>query len=76
MKVLRASAVEEVAGDHSSLAAEPEIEVTSAEEPSIPLPPSPHAIDDISLKRDRWLFIPQKRGEREGWGGEGREGGE
>lgn len=40
----------EVAGDHSSLAAKPEIELMSAVEPSIQLPPSLHAIDYISLK--------------------------
>lgn len=49
-KVLRASVAREGARDHSSLAGEPEIEATSAIGPSIQLPPSPHAIDYISLK--------------------------
>lgn len=38
---------EGVAGAHSSLATEPEIELTSAVRPSIQLPPPLHAIDRL-----------------------------
>lgn len=65
MMILRARAAGEVVRDHSSLAAEPEIEVTSAVEPSIQLPPSPHAIDYISLKMGSVALYSSKEGRRE-----------
>lgn len=65
MMILRARAAGEVVRDHSSLAAEPEIEVTLAVGPSIQLPPSPHAIDYISLKMGSVAPYSSKEGRRE-----------
>lgn len=61
--ILRAAG--EVVRDHSSLAAEPEIEVTLAVGPSIQLPTSPHAIDYISLKMGSVAPYSSKEGRRE-----------
>lgn len=63
MMILRAAG--EVVRDHSSLAAEPEIEVTLAVGPSIQLPTSPHAIDYISLKMGSVAPYSSKEGRRE-----------
>lgn len=61
--MLRAGAAGEVARDHSSLAAKPEIEVTSAVEPSIQLPPSPQAVDYTGLKMGSVsLYSSRERG--------------
>jgi hypothetical protein len=61
MRVLRSEMAKGVAGDHSSLAAEPEIELTSTVEPSIQLLPSLNAIYYNNLKMGSEALSPPKK---------------